>query len=183
MKQALMAASLLAMSIATIVIILSSNFQVNKATMFEQTVSQSLTKSLEDMCFYHPDLNYEQIINGYLSDLAVNLNGTNRIKVDVIAIDRNYGIIDTINELTYNDFFNNEKTITLRKTIIHNPQIQDEYFRVDFVFEDAFKGALFVNPGTTIAQAISDFAFQADWNLSGYDIQEPIERDIVIYAN
>lgn len=183
MKQAVMAFGLLAIAIGAIVVMLASNFEVNKATMFERAVSDSLYKSLEDMCFFNPDMSYEQILNGYMTNLAINLNGTNKIKVDVITIDRNFGIMDTINELTYSDFFNNEKTITIRKTIIHNPEVQNDFCQVDFVVADAFKGALFVEIGTTVAQAIFEFGCEADWNLNGLDPDEPITDDLTIYAN
>lgn len=183
MKQAIMGFCLMSVAIIATVIVMASNFATNKETMFEKAVSDSMYKSLKDMCFVNPDLSYEQILNGYITNLALSLNGTNQLKVDVVAIDKDYGIIDTRNELSYNDFFNNEKTITLRKTIIHNPEIGNDFWQVDFVVGAAFKGALFVKPNTTVAQALDEFGYQADWNLGDWDLSDRITADMTIYAN
>ena len=183
MKQAMMGFSLVVIALGAIVMILASNFDTDKRTMFEQAISTSMVKSLEDMCFLDPDLSYDEILNEYISNLAINLNGTNNIKVDVISIDRDYGIIDTVNELTYDDFFNVSKTITLRKTIIHNPEIDGDLYQVDFVVDDTFKGALFVNENTSIAEAINDFGLNANWNLEGRELNDAITSDMTIYAN
>ncbi len=182
MKQAVVVFGAIMVAVMAALIIMVTGLESTKKSMLESVSSDCIYELMIDMKIKEMDWSYQELIDSYLTSMATNLNGSDDLRVEILSIDKESGIIDINNVLTYTNFFNQEKSIATRKTIVFNTSANPGTVQVDFVVDGIFKEAVIIKKGATYQEVIDKVGVRASWDVDPSLLNLPLNNDTRIYS-